>query len=259
MTRPLGRLGAERIFLRPPTVLAVLAVLATRLSLRPPTVLTVLAVLATTTAPGAAHHVGTYVPKDNAVSANFKEIKFALQAGKLDVALRLFEGGALRREMRARAATLPQDLEAEALAAVRTGDARVAEGHLMVFFAALARDLAREAVRQLAEPGVPPETRAAIGPKFLEAIWRYYNLVDFAVSMRDSKSSVAMRLAFDEAETYAKTSAAPAAVNPCSGQRRAADRGRTAPDPDRLRASLERVAQILGDLVEASTPARRNP
>ena len=210
-------------------------------------------------APGAAHHVGTYVPKDNAVSANFKEIKFALQAPKLDVARRLFERGALRREMGAQAATLPPGLEARTLAAFRAGDAREAEGHLVVFFAALARDLAREAVRQLAEPGVSPETRAAIGPKFLEAIWRYYNLIDFAVSMRDSKSSVAMRLAFDEAETYAKTSAAPAAVNPCAGPRRAADRARTAPDPDRLCGSLERITQILTALIEASTPARRNP
>ena len=40
--------------------------------------------------PAAAHHVGVYVPRDNEVSANFKQIKFALQARKLDVALRLF-------------------------------------------------------------------------------------------------------------------------------------------------------------------------
>ena len=47
--------------------------------------------------PAAAHHVGVYVPRDNEVSANFKQIKFALQARKFDVALRLFDNGAPRR------------------------------------------------------------------------------------------------------------------------------------------------------------------
>ena len=51
--------------------------------------------------PAAAHHVGAYVPRDNEISANFKQIKFAIQARKLDIALRLFESGALRAEMRA--------------------------------------------------------------------------------------------------------------------------------------------------------------
>ena len=61
--------------------------------------------------PAAAHHVGTYVPSDNAISANFKEIKFSIQAGKFDVARRLFETGAVRAEMRAQAARLPAGLE----------------------------------------------------------------------------------------------------------------------------------------------------
>ena len=46
--------------------------------------------------PIAAHHVGTYVPSDNEISANFKQIKFSIQAGKFDVARRLFETGAVR-------------------------------------------------------------------------------------------------------------------------------------------------------------------
>ncbi len=57
--------------------------------------------------PAVAHHVGVYVPRDNEVSANFKQIKFALQARKFDVALGLFDNGALRAEMRARVADLP--------------------------------------------------------------------------------------------------------------------------------------------------------
>src|SRR5712691_9362001 len=57
--------------------------------------------------PVLAHYVGAYVPRDNEVSANFKQIKFSIQARKFDVALRLFEAGALRAEMRKQAARLP--------------------------------------------------------------------------------------------------------------------------------------------------------
>ena len=54
-----------------------------------------------------AHHVGSYAPRDNEVSTNFKQIKYAIQARKLDVALRLFDGGALRKEMQVRAVRVP--------------------------------------------------------------------------------------------------------------------------------------------------------
>src|SRR2546426_4389276 len=193
--------------------------------------------------PAAAHHVGAYVPKDNAVTTNFKQVKFSVQAKKFDVALRLFETGALRAEMRAHAATLPAGLEDGTRGALQTGDGPEVERRLMVFFAALARELALEADRRLAEAGGTAESRAATGRKFLEAIWRYYNLVDFAVATRDNKTSVAVRLAFDEAETYVKpaTGAAPPA------------------DPARLRPPLQRIAQVLSTLIEASTThARRD-
>ena len=207
--------------------------------------------------PAVAHHVGVYVPRDNPVSANFKEIKFAIQARKLDVALQLFERGGLRAEMRARAATLPPGLEAATAAALGAGDAREAERHLMIFFSALARDLAREAERQLADPRTPAGSRLGAGQRFLDAIWRYYNLIDFAVSMRDSKTSVAIRLAFDEAESSARGPAAPAAVAPGAGSPPAAPA--RAADLDRLRASLGRIAQLLSNLIDASsTPARRD-
>jgi len=201
------------------------------------------AILAVTITPAAAHHVGAYVPKDNAVTINFKQVKFSVQARKFDVALRLFEAGALRAEMRAHAATLPAGLEDETRAALATSDGPEVERRLMIFFAALARDLALEADRRLAEAGGTAESRAATGRKFLEAIWRYYNLVDFAVATRDNKTSVAVRLAFDEAETY---------VKPATGA--------TAPaDPARLRPPLQRIAQVLSTLIEASsTQARRN-
>src|SRR5439155_690434 len=47
--------------------------------------------------PVPAHHVGTYVPRDNDVSANFKQLKFSLQARKFEVAGHLFETGAAVR------------------------------------------------------------------------------------------------------------------------------------------------------------------
>jgi hypothetical protein len=162
-----------------------------------------------------------------------------MQAGKFDVALRLFEGGALRAVMREKAATLPSGLEAGTQAALQSRDALEAERRLMIFFAALARELALEADRQLAAATLSPEARAAMGQRFLEAMWRYYNLVDFAVSSRDSKTSTAVRLAFDEAEGDAKSTSASAA--------------------DKLRGTLRRLAQVLSTVIDNSSPSpRRN-
>jgi hypothetical protein len=183
-------------------------------------------------APARAHHVGTYVPRDNEISANFKQLKFSLQARKFDVAGRLFEEGALKRELRARAATLPAGLETRIGAALRAGDARTAEAGLVIFFAALIRELAVEADRQLADARAPAAARVTRANKFLEAIWRYYNLVDFAVSERDPGAAAAVRLAFDDAETAAK--AAP-------------------PAPDRMREPLQRIVSVLSDVTRRST------
>ena len=91
-------------------------------------------------APALAHHVGTYTPQDNELTTNFKQVKFSVQAGKFDVARRLFEAGALRAQMRAKAATLPPGLESGTRAALQAGDAPEVERRLMIFFAALARD-----------------------------------------------------------------------------------------------------------------------
>ena len=176
-------------------------------------------------APAAAHHTGVYTPKDNAITANFKAVKFSVQAGKFDVAQRLFEDGALRVEMRARAAALPPDLEGRTRAALAAADGRAVERHLMTFFVALARDLAVEADRQLAAGAAA----AVTGSRFLEAIWRYYNLVDFAVSQRDARASAAIRLAYDDAES---------ATRPGS------------PDASRLRAAVQRIAALLSGLLQ---------
>jgi len=187
-------------------------------------------------APAGAHHVGAYVPRDNDISANFKQIKFSLQAQKFDVARRLFEDGALRRELHKQAPTLPPGLEASIREALKANDARAAEAGLMVFFAALVRGLALEADRQLADAHTAPAMRVASGGKILEAIWRYYNLVDFAVSQRDPKAATAVRLAFEEAESYVKA---------------------PAPAPERMRPPLTRIARVLTGVIEASSPSAR--
>jgi hypothetical protein len=184
-----------------------------------------------------AHHVGTYTPRDNDVSANFKQIKFSLQAGKFDVARRLYLEGSLRKELRARARGLPAGLDVSIARALEARDAPAAEGGLMVFFLALIRELVAEADRHLAETTVAAETRAATGRKLLEAVWRYYNLVDFAVTQRDVKAATGIRLAFEEAEELVKPKS---------------------PAPERARAALARIERLTGAVIEASSPTRRD-
>ena len=117
------------------------------------------ALLLAAAAPAAGHHVGAYVPRDNEVSANFKQLKFSIQARKLDVA------AAALRERRdpgrdARApGRLPAGLEETTRAALAAGDGPRAERRLMVFFAVLIRDLALEADRRLADAREPAPAR----------------------------------------------------------------------------------------------------
>lgn len=189
-------------------------------------------------APAGAHHIGAYTPRDNAVSANFKQIKFALQARKFDVAQELYETGPLRRELRARDRALPAGLDDAIRAELAAGDAPAAEGGLMVFFLRLVHELAVEADRQARGPG-PADTRRAAARRFLEAIWRYYNLVDYTVSQRDAKAAAGVRLAFEEAEAIVKDGAPPDGV-------------------DAIGAPLRRIARLVADLIQTSaTTARR--
>ena len=186
----------------------------------------------------AAHHVGNYTPRDNDVSANFKQLKYSMQERKFAVAAGLYERGPLRAALRAQAAALPPGLDETIRAALAAGDGAEAERGLMVFFAALARDLAFEADRQLGDAQLSPGARLAASGKFVEAIWRYYNLVDFAVSQRHPKAATAVRLAVDDAAGFAKRPATPA---------------------DRLREPFRRIAQALTSVIDAaSTSARRH-
>jgi hypothetical protein len=207
--------------------------------------------------PAMGHHVGAYVPRDNEISANFKQLKFSIQARKFDVATRLFESGAIRAEIRAQAGRLPPGLEEATRAALVAGDGARAERGLMVFFAALIRDLALEADRRLADTRESASARAATGLKLLEAIWRYYNLVDFTVGRQDPKAAVAVRLAFEEAEGYGRGSRAPAGdpagTSVAPESRRVTARPVAAPAPDRMREPIQRIARTLSGLIETST------
>ncbi len=213
--------------------------------------LLVVVIVAIAAGPAAAHHVGAYVPSDNEISANFKQIKFSIQAGKFDVARRLFESGAIRAEMRVQATRLSAGLEEATRAALGAGDGRRAERGLMVFFAGLSRDLALEADRRLADTKEAAAARVAAGQKFLEAIWRYYNLVDFTISQYDPKAAVAFRLAFDEAEGYARGgSSAGGDARPKSGP--VTGRAAQAPEPEKMREPLQRMARTLSGLIDRS-------
>jgi hypothetical protein len=203
--------------------------------------------------PALAHHLGTYTPRDNEISANFKEIKFSVEARKFDVARRLFEEGAVRREMREQAAALPTGLEAETRAALGAGDLPGVERALMVFLAALARNLAVQAQQQMGAPGVSAEARMASARLFLEAIWRYYNLIDYAASRRAPAISVAVRLAFDDAETLARGPQVAGAAGPASGKAP----GAAPVDPLKLREPLQRISRALGELIEVASPRPR--
>ena len=195
-----------------------------------------IAALLVTAVPVSAHHVGAYVPRDNEVSANFKQIKFSIQAQKFAVATTLYEGGALRRALLKQSTALPPRLDASIREALKAGDARTVETGLMVFFAALVRDLALEADRQLADARALPAARVAGGGKILDAIWRYYNLVDFALSQRDPKAATAVRLAFEDAEAQTKA---------------------PAPQPERMRRPLTTIARVLAGVIDMSSPTTR--
>jgi len=153
-------------------------------------------------APVAAHHVGVFIPKDDDITKNFKDIKFASQAGRFDVALKLFDDGIVHATMEKEEKSLPRGLEDGLRASLKAKDLPGVELRLTIVLAFLTKIRVRDAMGKLRVPDLSPERQREHARKLLDAAWRYYNLADFALSRQDAKAAVALRMAFEDAYTY---------------------------------------------------------
>lgn len=219
-----------------------------------------------------AHHVGVFTPKDTDLTLNFKQIKAAAQAGRFDVAVKLFDDGILHDTMEKYEKRLPPGLEDGLRAALKAKDLPGAELRLSVFLAFLTRERVRDAVVKLQEPGMAREQRWAQARKILNAAWRYYNLADFVISRQDPKAAVALRMAFEDGQTYLGGMMVDpmwaAGSNPCSPRPpktlpEQADAPRAnskavAPDEGKARAAFAVMERTLGEIIrEGARLARK--
>ena len=152
--------------------------------------------------PVGAHHVGVFTPKDDDITKNFKHIKSAGQAGAFEVALKLFDDGILHDTMEKHEKGLPSGLEDGLRASLRARDFPGVELRLSIFLAFLARERVRDARARLKNLALSPELRRDHARKILNAAWRYYNLADFVITRQDPKAAAALRVAFEDAQTY---------------------------------------------------------
>lgn len=149
-----------------------------------------------------AHHVGVFTPKDTDLTANFKQIKASAQAGRFDVAVKLFDDGILHDTMEKYEKSLPPGLEDGLRASLKAKDLPGAELRLSIFLAFLTRERIRDAVAKLRGPALGREQRWEQARKILNAAWRYYNLADFVIMQQNAKASVALRMAFEDGQSY---------------------------------------------------------
>ena len=150
----------------------------------------------------SAHHVGVFVPKDDNITKNFKEIKFAAQARRFDLALKLFDDGIVHATMEKNERRLPRGLEDGLRAVLRGRDVAGAELRLAIFLVFMTRERLGEALNRVRAPEIPPGRRREQARKLVNGAWRYYNLVDFAVTAHDPKAGVALRIGFEDALTF---------------------------------------------------------
>lgn len=161
-----------------------------------------LILLAGIAAPAAAHHVGVVIPRDDDLTRNVKEIRYAAQAGRPALAAKLFDEGIVHATMEKEEKRLPRGLEDGLRAALQRGDLPGSELRLAVVLAFLARERLREARARIERPGLPPDRRRAQARKLVDAAWRYYNLADLVVSAQDAKTGVTLRVGFEDAQTH---------------------------------------------------------
>jgi len=202
-------------------------------------------------APAGAHHVGVFTPKDDDITKNFKEIKFASQAGRFDVALKLFDEGVVHDTMEKFEKELPPGLEDGLRAALKAQNLPAVELRLALFLAFVTKARVLSASGKLRDQTLPPEQRRAQARKLLNAAWRYYNLADFVISRQDPKASVALRMAFEDAQTYLGGMlvdpmwAAAAKVKPAE------------PDEGKAMAALVLMERTLGEVIRGGALVAR--
>lgn len=210
--------------------------------------------------PAAAHHVGVFTPKDDDITKNFKDIKFASQAGRFDVALKLFDEGIVHATMEKSEKALPPGLEDGLRAALKAKNLPGVELRLAVFLAFMTRERIRSASEKLQDPSLSAEQRLEQGRKLVNAAWRYYNLGDFVISRQDPKASVTLRTAFEDAQTFlGGVMIDPmwaAGSNPCNPRPPVAPSGAplvnarpAGPDAQKALAALALMDRTLGDVI----------
>lgn len=210
--------------------------------------------------PAAAHHVGVFTPKDDDITKNFKEIKFASQAGRFDVALKLFDDGIVHATMEKSEKALPPGLEDGLRAALKAKNLPGVELRLAVFLAFMTRERIRGASVKLQDRGLELEQRMEQTRKLLNAAWRYYNLGDFVISRQDPKASVTLRTAFEDAQTFlGGVMIDPmwaAGSNPCNPRPPVAPAGTplasvrpAGPDAQKALSALALMERTLGDTI----------
>ena len=152
--------------------------------------------------PAAAHHVGVFIPKDDDVTRNLKEVRFAAEAGRPVLAVKLFDEGIVHTTMEKEEKRLPRGLEDGLRAALHRQDRPGTELRLAIVLAFLTRERLSNARARIHRPDLRPDRRREQARKLINAAWRYYNLADFAITAQDARTGVALRMGFEDAQTY---------------------------------------------------------
>ena len=152
--------------------------------------------------PAAAHHVGVFIPKDDDITRNLKEIRYAAEAGRPVLAVKLFDEGIVHATMEKEEKRLPRGLEDGLRAALHRQDRPGTELRLAIVLTFLTRERLSDARGRIHRPDLRPERRREQARKLINAAWRYYNLADFVITAQDARTGVALRMGFEDAQTY---------------------------------------------------------
>ena len=152
--------------------------------------------------PAAAHHVGVFIPKDDDITRNLKEIRYAAEAGRPVLAVKLFDEGIVHTTVEKEEKRLPRGLEDGLRAALHRQDRPGTELRLAIVLAFLTRERLSNARARIHRPDLRPDRRREQARKLINAAWRYYNLADFAITAQDARTGVALRIGFEDAQTY---------------------------------------------------------